>query len=118
MLKNHAMKKQKRSMNRKNSKEKSLKRKKRSRRKFEEIRVGYLLSHHAPIEYAIIIDSCGQNNAPSADLIEKIGYISSNGIFKTALFRRALIDYRENGLHCNVAFGCRKKHKTLINKSF
>lgn len=84
------------------------KRRKPSKKRFEETRVGYLMRYHAPIEFALLVDSCGKK-APSADIIEEIGYVSNNDFFRTICFRRALMDYRKNGLRCQVAFGCRKK---------
>lgn len=65
------------------------------------------MRYHAPIEFALVVDSCGVNNAPSADLIEKLSYVSGNRFFRTVCFRRALIDYRKNGLRGQIAFGCR-----------
>lgn len=65
------------------------------------------MRYHAPIEFALIVDSCGVKNAPQADLIEKLCYISDNGFFRTVCFRRALMDYRKNGLRGQLAFGCR-----------
>ena len=42
---------------------------------------------------------CGKT-APTADLIEQIGYSSLNPLFKKPKFRKALIEYREHGLYC------------------
>jgi hypothetical protein len=36
---------------------------------------------------------------PSADLIEAIGYASTNPLFRKAKFRRSLIHYRKYGLY-------------------
>jgi hypothetical protein len=62
------------------------------------------MRYHAPIEFALIVDSCGAKEAPSADLIEKLGYLSGNNFFKTVCFRRALMDYRKNGLRSKKAW--------------
>lgn len=70
------------------------------------------MRYHAPIEFALIVDSCGTRNAPQADVIETLCYISDNRFFKTVCFRRALMDYRKNGLYGQLAFGCRGKVKT------
>ncbi len=70
------------------------------------------MRYHAPIEFALIADSCGPYKTPSADLIEKLSYVSDNKFFRTVCFRRALMDYRKNGLRGQLAFGCRGKVKT------
>lgn len=72
---------------------------KRKKRAFEETRVGFLLQHEAPLEYELIINVSGTICAPSADLIESIGYASINPLFKKPKFRRALIEYRKHGLY-------------------
>lgn len=71
---------------------------KRKKRLFEETRVGYFLKHEAPLEYNLIMEVNG-SGAPSADFIEAIGYASLNLLFRKPKFRRALIEYRKNGLH-------------------
>ncbi len=62
------------------------------------------MRYRAPIEFALIVDSCGTKDAPSADIIEKLAYISENKFFRTIQFRRALIDYRKNGLRSKKAW--------------
>lgn len=73
---------------------------KRKKRLFEETRVGYFLKHEAPLEYGLIMEVCGNITAPSADLIETIGYTSINLLFKKPKFRKALIEYRKHGVYC------------------
>ena len=73
---------------------------KRKKRKFDQTRVGHLLKYEAPDEYALILSVYSLQAAPSADLIEAIGYSSSNALFKKPKFRRALIEYRRFGLYC------------------
>ena len=72
---------------------------KRIKRQFEETRVGYFLRLEAPLEYNLIMEVSGNVSAPSADLIEAIGYASLNLLFKKPKFRRALIEYRKSGLY-------------------
>ena len=72
---------------------------KRIKRQFDETRVGYFLRLEAPLEYNLIMEVSGTVSAPSADLIEAIGYASINLLFKKPKFRRALIEYRKNGLY-------------------
>lgn len=72
---------------------------KRIKRQFEETRVGYFLKLEAPLEYNLIMEVSGNVSAPSADLIEAIGYASLNLLFKKPKFRRALIEYRKSGLY-------------------
>lgn len=72
---------------------------KRIKRQFDETRVGYFLRLEAPLEYNLIMEVSGTVSAPSADLIEAIGYASLNLLFKKPKFRRALIEYRKNGLY-------------------
>lgn len=81
------------------------------RKRFEDIRLGYLMRYRAPIEFALIVDSCGAKDAPSADIIEKLAYISDNKFFRTIQFRRALIDYRKNGLRSKKAWSVTHKPK-------
>lgn len=81
------------------------------RKRFEDIRLGYLMRYRAPIEFALIVDSCGTKDAPSADIIEKLAYISENKFFRTIQFRRALIDYRKNGLRSKKAWSVTHKPK-------
>lgn len=56
------------------------------------------MRNRAPLEYALVMESAN-NGAPKADLIESVSYASTNPFFRTILFRRALIDYRINGLY-------------------
>lgn len=72
---------------------------KRIKRQFDETRVGYFLKLEAPLEYNLIMEVSGNVSAPSADLIEAIGYASLNLLFKKPKFRRALIEYRKSGLY-------------------
>ncbi|NDV63932.1 hypothetical protein D0T60_01540 [Bacteroides sp. 224] len=51
------------------------------------------------MEYKLIIDANGASFAPSADLIEAIGYASNNPLFQKPKFRRCLIKYRKYGLY-------------------
>ncbi len=74
-------------------------RKKKKKRQFEETRVGHFLKHEAPLEYGIIMEVSGTFSAPSADLIEVIGYASLNLLFRKPKFRKALIEYRKHGLY-------------------
>lgn len=83
----------------KSRKGKPHKKRKRKKRQFDETRVGHFLKHEAPLEYSLIMEAGGTVSAPSADLIEAIGYASINPLFKKPKFRKALIDYRKNGLH-------------------
>lgn len=76
------------------------------RKAFEEVRLGHLMKYRAPLEYALIMESATAG-APNADLIESISYASINPFFRTILFRRALIDYRINGL-----YGAKGKHRS------
>lgn len=69
------------------------------------------MRYHTPIEFAIVMDSC-KGAAPSADVIESLGYVSENKFFKTALFRRALADYRKNGLRTKKAWCVTHKPKS------
>ena len=75
---------------------------KRIKRQFEETRVGYFLKLEAPLEYNLIMEVSGTVSAPSADLIEAIGYASINLLFKKPKFRRALIEYRKSGLYAGT----------------
>ena len=68
--------------------------------KFEETKVGYYLKYEAPLEYELIMKAYGSGKAPSAVLIEQIGYSSLNPLFKKPKFRKALIEYRKHGLYC------------------
>lgn len=69
------------------------------RKAFEEVRLGHLMKYRAPLEYALVMESCTKWKGPDADLIESISYASTNPFFRSVLFRRALIDYRIHGLH-------------------
>jgi hypothetical protein len=44
------------------------------------------------------MNAVGVTDAPSADLIEAIGYGATNPLFRKPKFRRALIEYRKWGL--------------------
>ena len=57
------------------------------------------MKHEAPLEYDLLTNKLCNNRAPSADLIEQVGYSSMNPLFKKAKFRRALIEYRKYGLY-------------------
>jgi len=52
------------------------------------------------LEYDIIFNQICGRGAPTADLIEQVGYSSLNPLFKKPKFRRALIEYRKYGLYC------------------
>ena len=52
------------------------------------------------MEYDLIYNRICGDGAPSADLIEQVGYSSQNPLFKKAKFRKALMEYREYGLYC------------------
>ena len=49
--------------------------------------------------------------ATDSDIIEKLAYISENKFFRTVQFRRALIDYRKNGLRSKKAWSVTHKPK-------
>lgn len=51
------------------------------------------------MEYDLLMNKLCGNRAPTADLIEQVGYASMNPLFKKAKFRRALIEYRKYGLY-------------------
>lgn len=72
---------------------------KRKKREFEETRVGHFLKYEAPLEYRLIMEANGNLSAPSADLIEAVGYSSLNPLFKKPKFRRSLMEYRQTGLY-------------------
>lgn len=72
---------------------------KRKRRDFDETRIGFFLKHEAPVEYDLLMNKLCNNRAPTADLIEQVGYASLNPLFKKTKFRRALIEYRKYGLY-------------------
>jgi hypothetical protein len=59
------------------------------------------LQYEAPLEYELIVKAGGAFSAPTPELIEHIGYMSDNPLFKKAKFRRALILYRQTGLRPN-----------------
>ena len=73
---------------------------KRKKRTFDETRIGFFLKHEAPLEYDLIYNQICGRGAPTADLIEQVGYSSLNPLFKKPKFRRALIEYRKYGLYC------------------
>ena len=83
--------------------EKSSKRgRKRKRRRFEDTRVGHLLKYEAPLEYGLITSVYAKGGVPSHNLIEHVGYASSNPLFKKPKFRKALIEYRKYGLFYGI----------------
>ncbi len=65
----------------------------------------------ARVVVARIVDSGGAKDGPSAGIIEKLAYISDNKFFRTIQFRRALIDYRKNGLRSKKAWSVTHKTK-------
>ena len=69
------------------------------KRTFDDTKVGHFLKYEAPLEYELLINSMGAGKAPSADMIEMVGYASINPLFKKPKFRRALIEYRKKGLY-------------------
>ena len=75
-------------------------------RPFEDTNLGYYLQHEAPIEYGLIKSVLGDHQAPSADFVEAISYASINPLFRKPKFRRALMEYREYGVHL------KHRHKT------
>lgn len=79
---------------------------------FEETLVGFYLQMEAPLEYRILIDAMGAGKPPTADMIEMVGYASSNPLFKKVKFRKALIEYRKSGLFCRY----RKRRKSTPEK--
>jgi hypothetical protein len=76
---------------------------KKTKRPFDETRVGYFLKREAPVEYRLIMNSINFQAAPSAALIEEIGYASDNPLFKKPKFRRSLISYRKKGLDSKIS---------------
>lgn len=87
-------------------KKRKRRRRKRKRvlRTFDETRIGFLLKHETPIEYRLLMDITQWMNRqnPPADLIEAIGYSSSDEVFHKAKYWRALQDYRKNGLRPKI----------------
>ncbi|MDD6104120.1 MAG: hypothetical protein PUB73_05890 [Bacteroidales bacterium] len=83
--------------------------KKRTKRNFNETRIGFLLEHQTPLEYRILLEASGVL-APTADLIETISYASLDPFFRTDEFRQALMEYRQVGLYPKY------RTKTNINK--
>lgn len=70
---------------------------KRIKRRFDEVQIGYHTRLQAPLEYDLIMQVVGPNGTPDADLVEAISYSSANPFFKTEEFRRMLIRYRKDG---------------------
>lgn len=68
-------------------------------RKFEQTRIGWHLRVKAPLEYDMIMKITGRLNDPDPDLIEAISYSSIQPFFRTPMFRRMLIEYRNKGCH-------------------
>lgn len=73
---------------------------KRIKRAFDGTRIGHFLKHEAPLEYKLITDTCNSTCGPPADLIETIGYSSTNPLFRKEKFRKCLIEYRKYGVYC------------------
>ena len=69
------------------------------KRPFEDTNLGYYLQYEAPIEYKLIKSALGEHQTPSADFIEALSYASINPLFRKPKFRRALMEYREHGVH-------------------
>lgn len=77
----------------------------RKRVKFEQTALGHYLYVYAPLQYYLVEQFCklAQNKRNydgeylRARMIETIAMQSDNPTFRTARFRRALIDYRRNG---------------------
>ena len=89
------------------------------RKEFEDTRLGRLLLFRAPIEFALIVDSCKGVVKPSADLIEQVGYASPNPFFKTPRFRLALIDYRKRGVYgVKIRPHSEEKKQNLMKKYY
>jgi hypothetical protein len=88
-------------MNREESKKKNKGKlgRKRIKRTFDETSIGHFLKHEAPLEYQLIVNSCGAFAAPSPNIIETVSYGSNNPLFRKTKFRRALIKYRKYGLY-------------------
>lgn len=86
---------------------------KKIRRRFEDTFIGRLLQYQAPDEYALIKAS-SEGRKPPADLIEFISYGSMNPLFRTVIFRKALIKYRNEGLYVKnydpMRVGAEKKY--------
>ena len=65
-------------------------------RQFKSTFFGRSLMLNAPLEYDMIMAATG-GAPPDADFIEQVSYSSTNPYFKTRIFRRYLIQYRQNG---------------------
>ena len=68
---------------------------------FERTYLGRSLKLYAPLEFDMLMAVAGAM-PPNADFIEQLSYSSRNPYFKTKLFRRHLIGYRQTG--------CRAEH--------
>lgn len=89
------------------------------RKEFKDTRLGRLLQFHTPLEFALIVDSCNGGTEPKADLIEQIGYVSTNPFFKTPRFRFALIDYRKHGVYgLRIRPHSEEKKQNLMKKFY
>ena len=73
---------------------------KRIKRRFESTTLGNSIRLHAPLEYDMIV--AVSDSEPDADIIEQISYSSINPYFKTTIFRKLLIKYRQNGCYQRV----------------
>lgn len=69
---------------------------KKQSRSFESTYFGRSFMLHAPLEYEMIMTATG-GDPPDPDFIETVSYSSLNPYFKSKLFRRYLIQYREKG---------------------
>lgn len=65
-------------------------------RSFESTTFGRSLQLHAPLEYNMIMEATG-GDPPEAEFVEQVSYSSMNPYFRTKIFRRLLIKYRQNG---------------------
>lgn len=72
---------------------------KRIKRKFDEVPLGYSLRLNAPLEFDLVMQVVGLNGTPEADLVEAISYSSKNPYFRSEDFRRRLILYRNEGCY-------------------
>ena len=78
---------------------KKAKRRDRSRCKFEQTPVGYLIKHACPLEWSMI-EKLQENGIRriTPNFLESLCYTSESLVFKTETYRKALIDYRKHGL--------------------
>lgn len=73
---------------------------KKIKRRFEQTTLGNSIRLNAPLEYDMIVSV--SDSEPEADLIEQISYSSINPYFRSAIFRKLFIKYRQNGCHQRV----------------